>query len=300
MKGPVDDASVAPRHVPKILGMSLPPRLAATAAAQGGPFTTAQAIAAGYDGAEIRRLRESNEWVRLRRGVYVERVVVPDDDEGRHVLQLRAVLLCLKGPIAASHFTSAVLHGIALLEPDFSLVHVTRDDSGSARTEGGVRHHVASLPPGQLTKIDELLATGAARTVIDFARESTFEAALVAAESALNKGLTTLRELREVLAYCADWPGARAAGRVAAFASPYSESAGETMGRIAFDALGLPPPSQQVMFFDDAGFIARCDYFWEDPLNVIDGIGGEAGERPARGRPRRVSGGRTATRRVAA
>ena len=108
-----------------------------------------------------------------------------------------------------------------------------------------------------------MLATSATRTVIDLARRTSFEAALVAAESALNKGLTTLAELDEVLGYCVDWPGARNAGRVVAFASPYSESPGETLGRIAFDVLGVPQPHQQVYIFDKLGLIARCDYFWE-------------------------------------
>src|SRR5690348_14248412 len=107
--------------------MSLTPKLAAMAAAQGGPFTTAQALAAGYDDREIYRLTRSGSWTRLRRGVYAETALIPDDDESRHVLQFRAVLLCLQGPVVASHITGATLHGINLLSPDYSLVHVTRE-----------------------------------------------------------------------------------------------------------------------------------------------------------------------------
>jgi hypothetical protein len=204
----------------------------------------------------------------LRRGVYAERVVVPEDVEGRHLLQLRAVLLCLKNPVVASHVTSAVLHQIALLDPDYSLVHITRDCAGSSRTEAGVHHHDAGLPGGQLTKVDSLLTTTAARAALDIARDGRFEAGLIAAESALNKKLTTLAELREILAYCVDWPGARNASRVVAFASPYSESPGESISRIAFDVLGLPPPLQQVEIYDDLGFIARSDFLWKAQRTV--------------------------------
>lgn len=260
--------------------MSLPPRLAAVAAAQGGPFTTAQAFAAGYDERAIYRLIRSGRWVRLRRGVYAERLVVPHDDEGRHLLQLRAVLLCLKNPVVASHVTSATLHQIAMLDPDYSLVHVTRDCAGSSRTEAGVYHHDAGLPGGQLTKVDSLLATTAARTVLDLARGERFEAGLIAAESALNKKLTTLAELREILAYCVDWPGARDASRVVSFASPYSESPGESVARIAFDVLGLPPPAQQVEIYDELGFIARSDFLWKGHRTVaeFDGRGKYVGD----------------------
>jgi hypothetical protein len=61
-------------------------------------------------------------------------------------------------------------------------------------------------------------------------------------------------------ARCVDWPGARKAQRVVDFASPLSESPGETLGRIAFDVLGIPQPDQQVYIFDQNGFIGRSDY----------------------------------------
>ena len=58
-------------------------------------------------------------------------------------------------------------------------------------------------------------------------------AGLVAAESALQLGLTSRAELREVLEHCVDWPGARDASRVVSFASALSESAGESLARLA-------------------------------------------------------------------
>ncbi|HEY0869276.1 MAG TPA: type IV toxin-antitoxin system AbiEi family antitoxin domain-containing protein, partial [Acidothermaceae bacterium] len=248
----------------------LTPSLAALAAAQGGPFTTAQAMEAGYDRREILRFLRSGAWIRLRRGVYADRTLVPDDENGRHLIQLRAVLLCLVAPVAASHVTGVALQGIALLDPDFSLIHITREGAGSSRTEAGIRHHDAALPPGQLTKVDGVVGTSAARTILDYARSATFEVAVVAAESALNKNLTTLAELREVLDYCVDWPGARQAGRVVSFASPHSESPGETMGRIAFDHFGLPQPEQQIELYDAMGFVARVDYYWKQHRTVAE------------------------------
>jgi hypothetical protein len=244
--------------------MPLAPKLFAVAATQGGVFKAEQALAAGYARSEIAKLQRNGEWSRLRRGIYIERSALPDDDVGRHLLTLRGALLASGGQIAASHVTSAVLQDVALLYPDLSLVHVTRDGGASSRVASGIRYHDAALPPSHLTKIDGVLTTSVARTALDLARKLPFGAALVAAESALNKGLTTLAELDEVLAYCCDWPGARNAGRVVAFASPYSESPGETLGRVAFDALGIPQPHQQVYIFDKFGLIARCDYFWEE------------------------------------
>jgi hypothetical protein len=243
--------------------MPLPARLAAVAATQAGLFTAAQAVAAGYNSDEIARLRRAGDWVRVRRGVYIERLLMPEEPTAKHLLLLRAALLTLSGSAAASHVTGALVHGIALLDPDLSLAHITQHGAGCAHTAGGVRYHRASLPAGHLTKVNDVVTTSAARTIVDLSRQLPFPAALVAAESALNIARTTLAELDEMLAWCVDWPGARNARRVVAFASPYSESPGETLGRIAFDALGVPQPHQQVYIFDKFGLIARCDYFWE-------------------------------------
>jgi len=262
--------------------MPLPARLAAVAASHAGLFTASQAVAAGYTHGEIARLRRAGEWLRLRHTVYIERSLMPSDPVGTHLLLVRATLLTLTAVAAASHESSALLLDIALLEADSSIGHITRAGGASSRTAGGIIYHDASLPASQLTKVDDMLATSATRTVIDLARRTSFEAALVAAESALNKGLTTLAELDEVLGYCVDWPGARNAGRVVAFASPYSESPGETLGRIAFDVLGVPQPHQQVYIFDEHGLIARCDYFWEEHHTVgeFDGKVKYTGARP--------------------
>jgi Transcriptional regulator, AbiEi antitoxin len=254
--------------------MDLPPKLIAIAAAQGGPFTTAQARQAGCDDRELRRLLRFGSLVRLRHGVYLKRTLLPDDEAGQHVMKLRAVLLCLKAPLAASHQTAATLHLLAMLDPDLSQVHITREDAGSSRTEAGVRHHDASLPVHHLTEVDGIVTTTPARASLDIARTSTFEAALVVVESALNKGLATLSEFREILAHCTDWPGGRMANRAITFATPYSESPGESLSRIAFDVLGLPPPCQQTLFFDDAGFIARSDFYWveHNTIGEFDGL----------------------------
>jgi hypothetical protein len=47
----------------------------------------------------------------------------------------------LGAAVALSHTSAALAHGLALWEPDLSLVHVTRLDGGAGRTEAGVQHH---------------------------------------------------------------------------------------------------------------------------------------------------------------
>lgn len=244
------------------------PSIAAVAAAQGGPFTTAQALAAGYEEREISRLVRSGEWSRLRRGVLIKRTEMPDDEAGRAIVSLRGLALVTACRVVASHQTAATLHGLALLRPAGELLEVTRSGRGAGRIEAGVHWHCATMPADHLVQINGVCSTTVARTVIDNARHGDVASGLVVAESALNKRLVSLDELRAVHEMCLDWPGARNSGRVVSFASTLSESAGESLARLAFDAHGLPRPEQQVLIRDRAGLIGRVDFLWRDQRTV--------------------------------
>jgi hypothetical protein len=261
--------------------MPLPPRLARIATTQYGLFTATQARDAGYNEREIKVLTRTKEWVRLRRGVYIESHLVPDDAAAQHIISARAALLRVADGAFASHLTAAAVHGLDVLDPDFTIVHLTRTGLASSRTEAGVHHHVARVPPGRVITVDGIRATDVAWTVIDTARESTFEQGVVLAESALWHKRTTSESLRSVLLTCADWPGARNAGRVIAFASSLSESPGESLARIAFERLGLPQPRQQVDLRDALGFIGRVDFLWDQyrTIGEFDGRLKYDGER---------------------
>jgi very-short-patch-repair endonuclease len=242
--------------------MQLDPRLAGVAATQWGLFTTAQAIAAGYSELEIKRHLRAEVWTRLRRGIYIETCLLPAGEAERHVVMTRAVLLRVGGGAFASHVTAAAVHGLVLLEPDLSLVHITVPGLKSSRTEAGVHYHAAVVPPGRVQNVLGVPVTDIAWTIVDMARESTFEQGVVTAEGALWRAQTTSDSLRFVLLHCLDWAGARNAGRVVSFASNGSESPGESLGRIAFEQHGLPAPQQQMRIHDRRGFIARVDYLW--------------------------------------
>jgi len=248
--------------------MDIPASLAAHIANQYGLFTAAQALEAGLDHDEIRRYLGRGDWFRVRRGIYCEASMMPADPRAAHILQARAAMLRLKPPVAVSHLSAAAVDGIELLDPNFSMIHVTRPDIGSSRTAAGIHHHNASLPARDVKRASGLVLTTASRTLIDLAREATFEQGVVAAEHALNQGLVTRAALLEVHTACLDWPGSRNAGRVVQFASEKSESPGESLARVAFEAVGLPAPEQQVKFFDRRGQIGIVDFFWEEQATV--------------------------------
>jgi very-short-patch-repair endonuclease len=248
--------------------MDLHPELAAIAASQGGPFATAQALAAGYEEREVGRLVRSGEWTRLRRGVLVKTSELPDDDAGRAIIAVRAVALKVTGWVIASHRTATTIHQLTTLRPTPRQLDILRPNADRGRIQAGVRWRSAAIQASHVTQVDGVCVTSVARTVLDVVRETDFREGLVLAESALNRGLTTVPELRAVHDFCADWSGARAAGRVVSFASPLSESPGESLSRIVFADGGLPVPLQQQEIYDDAGLIGRVDFLWKKQRTV--------------------------------
>jgi len=240
----------------------LPPRLSVAAADQAGVFSAGQAFEAGLDRHEMTRLVTGGHIHRIRRGAYVlARSWSGSDDEARYILTARAVLLGLSAPCVLSHSTAVVVAGLRQHGLTLDTVHVTHDlGLGSSRREAGVTHHLAALRATDRTTVLGLSTTSDARTAIDVARCQSTAAALVVADHALGRS-TTLDQLKQALYEASERPGARAAARVVALADGRSESVGETLGRLAFDAVDLAPDELQLPLRTDRGAV-RADYAW--------------------------------------
>lgn len=95
---------------------------------------------------------------------------------------------------------------------------------------------------------------------------------VAATDFALHNGLTTLEELREVLAFCHGWPGAARAARALARVDVLAESPLDSISRLTFGWLRLPAPKPQRWIYDRYGaFVGRCDFYWDEY-----GVAGEA------------------------
>ena len=240
----------------------LPPMLSSAFVTQGSVFSTAQALAAGLRNREITTHVARGDWVRLRRGAYTTRAVHDAcDDAGRHVLAARAAHLTLQAGRAFSHTTAAVLHGLPLHELDLDEVHVTHlDGEGTGRHESKVWHHMGRVPPADLTRAAELPTLALPRTAFDVARVAGVGSALVVADAVLRRGATPA-DLRSQLEAGMDWPGARAASCVLPLADGRAESVGESLARLVFHDVGLPPDELQARVTTDAGEF-RLDFAW--------------------------------------
>jgi hypothetical protein len=240
-------------------------------------LTTADLATAGLSPAAIRTRLRRGDLARVGLGFYVTRAVaakVRDHPQGE-LLLAAAVAVRGRGPgTVASHDTAAVLHGLDLLTRPGRDVTVTRPPgSGSQQGRPGVVLKIAQIPARQTASRCGVPVTSVARTVVDIARASPFRAGVVTADSALRLKLTSRDELRAVLASCRQWPGAAGAADVVEFADRLSESALESICRVAFRDLGLPPPELQVRVGGEHGEIGRADFFWKQFAMIAEADG---------------------------
>ncbi|TAM89010.1 MAG: hypothetical protein EPN43_07620 [Jatrophihabitans sp.] len=173
-----------------------------------------------------------------------------------------------------SHRSAAVVHGLPLLGPPPRRPDLTVEPRGTGDVPAALLHR-ATLPNGDVVTVDGACLTSVARTVVDLARTVPAAAAVVAADNALQRRLTTPLEIVEVVDACARWPGIRRARAALRQVDGRSESPLESLSRLVVARLDLPRPQLQVRIRDARGWVvARTDFYWDDV-----GAAGEADGR---------------------
>jgi hypothetical protein len=239
---------------------------------QGGVFSRAQALAAGYTSSQVKRFVRCGAWATLRRGIYADQATAQcRDSRVRYQLLASAAVIAL-GDSVASHRTAATLYGFGMGIP--ALVTVTRPQSAPSRPRlRGIEVHRAELPTAHITRVSGIPATSAARTVTDLARTTPFRRGVAAADAALHAGLTTKADLAAVISACAHWRGIGRARAVTEFADGGAESALESLARVIFAEQGLPPPELQVRIAVGDRVIARVDFCWKQFRTIAEADG---------------------------
>jgi hypothetical protein len=146
-----------------------------------------------------------------------------------------------------------------------------------------VHLHRASLPDDGIVHLDGYRALGAARTVMDLARERGVAAGVVAADYALHHGLVDTTSLAAAFEVCSRWPGRKAARITLLRADGRAESPLESLSRLEIASARLPAPEPQPSICDRFGqFLGRCDFYW-DEFGVVGESDGD--QKYAEGRP---------------
>lgn len=243
-----------------------------------GVATAAEYAQVGISKAAIRGLIERGLLVPVSRGVYARSSAVAEvaaRPNGERMLRLAAALAVL-GPGAVGSYEDAVLaHGLALLDRPPADVLVCRSDKAAIRSSrrAGVRERITWLPRDQVVIAGRLPVTSVPRTVVDVARTVPFRAGVVVADSALRLGKTTKAELKAVAKHCARWPGIERARAVIDFADGKSESALESISRVAFRDGGLPVPRLQAWLGGPGEITGRTDFYWPQYRTVAEADG---------------------------
>lgn len=222
-------------------------------------------LALGITDRELGRARRTGALSTVRRGSYV---AAPDArldrPEARHALLAAAAWPRFADGSVLSHCSAAVLHGLPLWSVPLDRVHVTRARRTGGRI-GRIAHlHTAPLDVADAVEVDEFAVTSVARTVVDLARTTSFEAGVVVADAALRAGLVDREGLAASLRQAARWRGVATARRVVEFADGRSESVGESRSRVGIARAGLPPPQLQWEVRQAGVLIARVDFGWPD------------------------------------
>jgi len=239
-----------------------------------GFFTRADALAEGHDDKSIGRALRTRLWTRVRPGSYT----FPDvwnalDDSGRHLVTAHTVGHRLGAAVALSHTSAALAHGLAVWEPDLSLVHVTRLDGGAGRTEAGVQHHEGLCLEGDVERRHGYLVVTAIRAALEAASLTSTEGAVVILDSLLRHGFT-LDEVMAAYVLLQSWPFMRALQVAVRLADGRAESVGESRTRYLCYAQGLPMPDLQFQVRDSSGaLLGTTDLAWPEHrlLGEFDG-----------------------------
>lgn len=253
-------------------------RLRVVAAAQGGVFSTADVTAVGLSRGRARTLVGCGEWVQFGPGVLAEKHVVElcsADPRSGHVLDVAAVLLRMRtaGAAVASSAACLLMLDVPGGPPPLPLIGVPPFAPAQGWSTTRQVQRRVTLPTAHLLRTGGLRCTSPARTCVDVARALDFLEALQVVDSALRYyGADSLERMRAIARGCAGWVGAAGVGAVLDAADPRSESALETVGRVAIGEVGLPPPRTQCWVGEFRPEF-RADFGWEEQRTLGEADG---------------------------
>ncbi len=256
------------------LGMN---ELLEVARARGGGLLSAADLAQlGIESHGIHAMVVSGRLVRIRQGIYVDADTWRTADRhDRYRLFVRATVLKNRRPAVVSHLSAAAMHGLPIIGPWPTAVHlIDPDASGGSHCRSVVRHR--HVPQTAAIDIDGVAVAPLLRTLIDVAANSSFVVAVTMIDHVLHRerervisegrrgrfhtpavtrdGL--LVELAEVRPR-----GWRKAEQAIAFSDPRADNPGESMSRVHIHQLGFQVPELQVPLVA-SGHNYWVDFYW--------------------------------------
>lgn len=233
---------------------------------------------AGMNSHAIDMLLQCGELVRVRRGVYMlGEAWRAANVDARYRTFVRATAEVAGRPLVLSHLSAAALHGLPIIGPWPTTVHVLSPRSSGGSTARFTTSHQATASRAPTVEIAGCTVTNLARTLVDVAASSTFLVGVTMLDHALRideqrvdaetrrglppVGILTKDVLLEELAAGRPRSGAVQVERAIAFANPLSANPGETLSRVRIHELGFEVPELQVRFTVN-GREYWVDFYW--------------------------------------
>lgn len=216
-----------------------------------------------------RRSRGGTE-IRVARGAYISVAPWLDlDARDRYLLTIRAVAQTRRKDMIVSHWSAAAVHGLPIVGPWPSKVHVSIGRVSGGRSRRDVVKHALVVGDADIVEIDGILVTSIARTILDLAVYADRRTAVMAIDRALLidrlgkvPPLSTRDELWDSYFARGNFRGATRARAILEFGATGAESALESVSRLSMRTIRCPQPELQVAFRDHVGHIGNVDFYW--------------------------------------
>lgn len=228
-----------------------------------GPCERRELIARGITRHQVDAALRGGEWLAAHRGVLLPRAQAAD-----LTARCRAALRTQRDDAAVFGRTAALLLGLPAAPAAWAdtahpiHIAVARDDTTRSRRRG-IERHLRKVDPGDLTRVNGVPATSAARTLCDLAGAEPRLLGLAMMDAALRDSHCTADELRASAATFRTLRGARQIRELAGLARGGVDSPGESRARLAIVDAGLPTPDVRLELWDGTVLLARADLgYW--------------------------------------
>ncbi|KAB7745497.1 hypothetical protein GA707_06130 [Nostocoides sp. F2B08] len=223
------------------------------AAALGGVFTRRDALAWGMSDNELLRAVRKDEITRLGYGVYAHGEP-PATRGARHAALTRGILRARPRAWAAAR-SALSLHDLPLIRSDLETVVLCAPGRERYHRPGVITYAMPSAEQGTL--VAGVRSVSVETAIFQTVRRDSLATAIVAADAALHRGLTSrarLERCRVELARLA--PRGR---ELIEATDAKAESPGESLGRILIRGLGYQVESQVELRTPTGAFVGRVD-----------------------------------------
>jgi hypothetical protein len=239
-------------------------------------FQRREALESGYADRDLYRAMRDGAIVRIRQGAYAfGDVWSAANPIERHRLRAHAVLRSHDVPLALSHTSAAVEHGLRLFEPRLDKVHVVCLDRTLARTTADVVYHRGACPESDLTMVGNQLVVVPVRAGLEAAALTTVRAGLVILDSVIDLEQGSMDEIHARFDAFSGVPNSRKLQITVRLTRKGANSVGESLSRYMMWSEHLPEPVLQFEVRGEFGnLIGVTDFAWPDHslLGEFDGM----------------------------